>query len=211
MGAFELICVTLIALMIGTVMTFGGYRWFLLLLPLLAFFFGFGLGAQAVHALIGDAFLGTVIGWVVGFVTAIIFAVLSYLFYAFAVAIVGASLGYGLGYGLMSWIGFDGALIPFLVGVVVAVIVAFVTLRYNLAKYVIIISTAVAGAAMAIGTLAAGVEGVELARLSGNPLGVLFGDSIIWGILFVLMAAAGIFVQLQTSRAWMAEPYPNRI
>lgn len=211
MMTFELICITLIALLFGTIIAFGGYRWFIVLLPLLAFFFGFGLGAQAVHALIGDAFLGTVIGWIVGFVVALIFAVLSYLFYAFAVALIGASLGYGLGYALMSWIGFDGALIPFIVGVVLAVIVAFVTLRYNLAKYVIIIATAVAGSAMAIGTLAAGVEGVELARLSGNPLGVLFGDNIIWGILFVLMALAGIFVQLQASRAWMAEPYPNRI
>lgn len=211
MMTFELICITLIALLFGTIIAFGGYRWFIVLLPLLAFFFGFGLGAQAVHALIGDAFLGTVIGWIVGFVVALIFAVLSYLFYAFAVALIGASLGYGLGYALMSWIGFDGALIPFIVGVVLAVIVAFVTLRYNLAKYVIITATAVAGSAMAIGTLAAGVEGVELARLSGNPLGVLFGDNIIWGILFVLMALAGIFVQLQASRAWMAEPYPNRI
>jgi hypothetical protein len=178
---------------------------------LLAFFFGFGLGAQAVHALIGDAFLGTVLGWIVGFVVAIIFAVLSYLFYVFAIAIIGASLGYGLGYALMSWIGFDGVLIPFVVGIVLAVIVAFVTLRYNLAKYVIIIATAIAGSAMAIGTLAAGVDGVELARLSENPLSVLFGDSLILGILFVVMAAAGIFVQLQTSRDWVAEPYPNRI
>lgn len=208
---FELLCITLIALLFGTIIAFGGYRWFLLLLPLLAFFFGFGLGAQAIQALLGDAFLGTVLGWIVGFVVALVFAVLSYLFYAVAVALIGAALGYGLGYALMSWIGFDGALIPFLVGVVLAVIVAFATLRYNLAKYVIIIATAVAGSAIAIGTLAAGVEGVELARLSGNPLGTLFGDSIIWGILFIVMAVAGIIVQLQVSREWMAEPYPNRI
>lgn len=208
---FELICITLIALLFGTVLAFGGYRWFLVLLPLLAFFFGFALGAQAIHALIGDAFLGTVLGWIVGFIVAVVFAILSYLFYAFAVAIVAASLGYGIGYSIMSWIGFDGGLIPFLVGVVLAVIVAFVTLRYNLAKYVIIAATAIAGSAIAIGTLTAGVEGVELARLSGDPLGTLFGESIIWGILFVLMAIAGIVVQLQVNRAWTAEAYPNRI
>ena len=209
--SFELICITLIALLFGTAVAFGGYRWFIILLPLLAFFFGFALGAEAIHALIGDAFLGTVLGWVVGFVVAVIFALLSYLFYAFAVAIIAAMLGYGIGYALMSWIGFDGGFIPFIVGVVLGIAVAFATIRYNLAKYVIIAATAIAGSAMAIGTLAAGVEGFELARLSENPLGTLFSGSPIWAILFVVMAIAGIVVQLQANRAWMAEPYPNRI
>lgn len=208
---FELICITLIALLFGTIIAFGGYRWFIILLPLLAFFFGFGLGAQAIHALIGDAFLGTVLGWIVGFVVAVAFAVLSYLFYAVAVAIVAAALGYGVGYAIMSWIGFEGGFIPFAVGVVLGVIVAFLALRYNLAKYVIIAATAIAGSAMAIGTLAAGVDGVELARLSDNPLGTLFGSSPVWGVLFVVMAIAGIVVQLQANRTWVAEPYPNRI
>ncbi|MEZ4519709.1 MAG: DUF4203 domain-containing protein [Chloroflexota bacterium] len=209
--AFEIICVTIIALLFGAAVAFGGYRWFLILLPILAFFFGFGLGAQAVHLLIGDAFLGTVIGWVVGFVVALAFAVLSYLFYFFAVAVIAASLGYGLGYAIMSWIGLDGGFIAFIVGIILAVIVAFITLRYNLAKYVIIIATAIYGSAMAIGTLAAGVGGVELARLSENPINELFSGSPIWAILFVLMAAAGMFVQFQANRAWVAEPYPNRI
>ncbi|MBV9323828.1 MAG: hypothetical protein JO352_08595, partial [Chloroflexi bacterium] len=38
----------------------GGYRFFIFLLPIWGFFFGFGLGAQAVQALFGDAFLSTV-------------------------------------------------------------------------------------------------------------------------------------------------------
>ncbi len=207
----ELLCITLIALVFGTVVAFGGYRWFMILLPFLAFFFGFGLGAQAVHALIGDAFLGTTIGWVVGFVVAVIFAVLSYLFYAFAVAIIGGFLGYSLGYSLMSLLGLDGGIIPFLVGVVLGVVLAFLTIRYNLAKYVIIIATAIAGSAMAIGTLAVGLDGIELARLSENPISAMFTGSPIWAVLFIAMAIAGIVVQWQASRAWMAEPYPNRI
>lgn len=209
--SFEIICVTLIALLLGTFITFGGYRWFMILLPILAFFFGFGLGAQAVHALIGDAFLGTVLGWVVGFVVALVFALLSYLFYAAAIAIIGGSLGYSLGYAIMSWIGFEGGFLPFLVGVVAGVILAFLTLRYNLAKYVIIAATAIYGAAIVVGTLAGGVGDVEMARMSGNPLATLFGDAPIWGVLFVILALAGIIVQWQANRAWTAEAYPNRI
>lgn len=32
-----------------------------------------------------------------------------------------------------------------------------------------------------------------------------------WSILFVIMAAAGFYVQWQANRHWVAEPYPNRI
>lgn len=209
--SFELLCISIVALLFGVVLAFGGYRFFLFLLPLWGFFFGFGLGAQAVQALLGQGFFGTITSWVVGFVLALVFAVLSYLFYYFGVAIIAASLGYGLGYSIMSLFGLDGGLIAFLVGVALAILLAFLTLRYNLAKYVIIIGSALAGAAIAVGTLSSGVGGVELARLSENPLGTLFGDSILWLLLFLGVAIAGILVQFQANRTWYAEPYPNRI
>jgi len=42
---FELLCATMIGLLFGAVICFGGYRFFLILLPFWGFFFGFGLGA----------------------------------------------------------------------------------------------------------------------------------------------------------------------
>ena len=57
----------MLALFFGTVLLLGGYRFFLILLPILGFFFGFGLGAQTVQALFGGGFLSTVTGWIVGF------------------------------------------------------------------------------------------------------------------------------------------------
>ena len=86
--SLELLCVSMVAILFGALLAFGGYRFFLFLLPLWGFFFGFGLGAQTVQALLGEGFFGTVTGWVVGFVLALIFAVLSYLFYYFGVAIL---------------------------------------------------------------------------------------------------------------------------
>ncbi len=67
MGGFEVFCATMIALLFGLLLVFGGYRLFLLLLPIWGFFFGFGLGAQTMTWLLGEAFLGTVTGWIVGF------------------------------------------------------------------------------------------------------------------------------------------------
>lgn len=94
---FELFCVVVIAFLFGLVVAFGGYRLFLILLPIWGFFFGLFLGANAVQALLGLSLFASVTSWVVGFVVGAQFAVLSYLFYAVAVAVIAGSLGYGLG------------------------------------------------------------------------------------------------------------------
>jgi hypothetical protein len=208
--SFELLCVTLIALLFGTAVCFGGYRLFLFLLPIWGFFFGFGLGAQTVQLLFGQGFLATVTGWVVGFLAALLFAVLSYLFYAFAVAVIAGSLGYGLGVAIMGLFSANLTVLTWIVGIVLAVILIFVTFRFNLAKLVIIIATAVGGAAATIGTLAVGVQNVQLATFSENPVQVMLGGSFIWALLFILMAVAGIFWQIQINRSFEVETY-NRM
>lgn len=204
---FELLCATLIALMFGALVCFGGYRLFLALLPIWGFFFGFGLGAQSVQLLFGGGFLATITGWVVGFIVAILFAVLSYLFYIFAVALIAGSLGYGLGVAIMGIFSANLNIITWFVGVILAFVVIVVTLRFNLAKYVIIISTAVGGAAATIATLVVGVENVQLLQLAENPVRIMASSSFIWTLLFLLMAGAGIFLQLAVNRSWEIESY----
>ncbi|NJN54556.1 MAG: DUF4203 domain-containing protein [Anaerolineae bacterium] len=204
---FELFCATLIALLFGTIVCFGGYRLFLILLPIWGFFFGFGLGAQSVQMIFGDAFLATATSWVVGFFVALLFAVLSYLFYFFAVAIIAGSLGYGLGVAIMGIFSADLDIITWIVGIVLAIVVIVVTFRFNLAKYVIIIATALGGAAATIATLVVGVENVQLLTLFANPMQTLLDASFFWSLLFVLMAGAGIAMQIAANRNWEVANY----
>ncbi len=205
--SFELFCATLIALLFGTVVCFGGYRLFLILLPIWGFFFGFALGAQSVQLLFGEAFLATVTGWVVGFIVALLFAVLSYLFYVVAVAVIAGSLGYGLGVAIMGIFSADLTLLTWIVGIVLAIVVIGITFYFNLAKYVIIIATAVGGAAATIGTLVVGVEHVQLLTLAENPVQVMLNGSFIWTLLFLLMAAAGIAGQIMANRNYEIAAY----
>jgi len=204
---FELLCATLIALLFGAAVCFGGYRLFLILLPIWGFFFGFGLGAQTIQLLLGEAFLGTVTSWVVGFIVAILFAVLSYLFYIVAVAIIAGSLGYGLGVAIMGIFSDDLTLITWIVGLVLAIVAIGITFRFNLAKIVIIIATAVGGAAVCISTLVIGVGEMSLLQLAENPIQTMLDGSFIWTLLFILLALAGIVVQIQANRAWEIETY----
>lgn len=208
---FELFCATLIALAFGTLVCFGGYRLFLFLLPIWGFFFGFGLGAQSIQAIFGDAFLGTVTSWVVGFIVALIFGVLSYLFYIFGVAIVAGSLGYAIGAGLMHAIGLDLSFLVWLVGIIAGAVVVVVTLLFNLQKYVIVAATALGGAAIAIGTLLVGAEGLAMAQSVENPVQALLSGRPVWTILFLVMVVAGIVVQIRSTQVYYIEPYENRI
>src|SRR5215203_4697950 len=105
----------LIALGIGLLFAFYGFRLFIVLLPIWGFFAGFLIGAGAMTALFNEGFLVTVTSWVAGFVVGAIFALLSYLYYWFAVIFVGASLGYMAGEGLMSLLGIGDGFLAFVV------------------------------------------------------------------------------------------------
>ncbi len=204
---FELLCVTMIALLFGTLVTFGGYRLFLFLLPIWGFFFGFTLGAQTIQAIFGEAFLSTATSWVVGFIVALLFAVLSYLFYVIGVGILAGSLGYGIGVAVMGMFNANLTFITLFVALSLALIVIGATFYFNLAKYVIIVATAVGGAGVTIATLVAGVGAAELIRVMENPMKTLLDDSPLWMLLFFLMAAAGIVMQIQVNRAVEIESY----
>jgi hypothetical protein len=207
MLTFQLFCVTLIALLFGTIVTFGGYRLFLVLLPIWGFFFGFGVGAQSVQLLFGENFLATVTGWVVGFIVALVFSLLSYLFYVFAVGMIAGSLGYGLGVGLVGLVSSQLNFVAWLVGMALAVVFIVVTFRFDLAKYMIIAATSIGGAAAVVATLALGVENVQFASLVSNPGSALFNASFIWTFLFFFMFFAGSSFQLAVNRQWEIETY----
>ncbi len=206
--AFEIFCMTIIALLFATALMFGGYRFFLFLLPIWGFFGGFVLGAQAVQALFSDGLFASVTSWVVGFVIGAIFAVASYFFYAAAVAVAAGILGYMLGVGIMDIFGLNELyFITFIVGTVLAVAAVWVTIKYNLQKYVIIAATSIGGAALAVGVIMLGVGGVDLIRLAESPLRLLWQSSPFMAIVFVLLAVAGIATQVRVNRRFEIESY----
>lgn len=207
---FELLCFTLIGLIFGLLVTFGGYRLFLFLLPLWGFVFGFGLGAQTVQVIFGEGFLVSVTGWVVGFVVGAVFGLLSYLFYMFAVAILAGSFGYGLGVSIMTAIGINLGFLVWIVGIVLAVVTIAVVLLFNIQKYAIIVITALSGAASIIATLLAAGSGMDPERLTSNPAMTAIQDSFWWLIFFIVMGGLGIAFQLATNRVYVVETY-NRL
>jgi len=201
---FELMCFTLIGLLFGLVVVFGGYRLFMFLLPIWGFFFGFGLGAHTLQALFGVGFMATITSWVIGFLVGAIFAILSYLFYVVAVALFSGSAGYGLAVGLLTAVGLNFGLIVWLVGIVVGIIVAAVVLIFNIQKYAIIVITALGGTSAIILTLLGAFGNLTMA---GSPVLVAIQNSIWWLVFFVVVAGAGIMGQIRANRTYEIEAY----
>ena len=109
--------IAIVALLIGLAFCFGGWRFFLLLLPLWGLVVGFSLGTEAMRALFGDGTFATVTSWVVGFVVAVVFAGLSYFFYYAAIAVILAgTVGYAIGASAWGIIGNEQGVIAFVIG-----------------------------------------------------------------------------------------------
>lgn len=194
-----LACAGLIAFLFGLAMTFAGYKFFLVLLPIWGFFFGLWLGAQSIQALFGVGFLSTVTSWVVGFLVGAIFAVLSYFFWLFAVAILGGSLGYYAGVGLLQWIGLPMGILVWLIGIVAGIALAAVVIFFNLQKWLVIVATSVLGAATIIGSFT--VMFNPAVQLLENPIQVMLQTSPLLMLIFIVLAVLGIVVQVRSTRS----------
>ncbi len=196
--------VSLFALLLGLAFCFSGYRVFLVMLPIWGFFAGFWLGAEVTTLLFGAGFLATTTGWVVGFIAGLLGAVLSYLFYFIGVAIIAAGFGWALGAGFMAALGFQSGLITGLVALVAAVVIIFLVLGLNLQKYVIITITAIGGANAIVlsALLLLGRVSLESLSSAGNSIQPILQDSWFWLLAWLVVAVAGIVVQIRTNRAY---------
>jgi hypothetical protein len=206
----SLLCVTILGLWLGAVLIFSGYRFFLFLLPIWGFIFGFGFGAQFIAAIFSTGVLATLTGWIAGFIVGAIFAVLSYLFYMFAVGIISGSFGYGLVVGLLTWIGLDFGFLVWALGLAGAAVAIFVVIRFNLAKYAIILVTALGGTGIVIYTLLAVFGDLTPIELMLNPVAAALEDSFWWTLFALVLVVAGVVAQLRTSQGFEVEEY-NRL
>jgi hypothetical protein len=207
---FALAVTGVIALSFGAVLAFAGYRFFLVLLPVVGFLLGFAVGAQLIQALFGGGFLATLAGWATGFVVALVFAVSSYVFYLGAVAIVGGALGYALATGLLMALGLDFGLLVWTVVVVAWLVFGAGVVLLNVQKYAVIAATALLGAGVIVGTLLFLFGGLPPAETVANPVRAALQGSPLWLLLFLAVAAVGAVVQYRTTRRWEVETY-NRL
>ena len=195
-------------LFLGSLIAFGGYRLFLVLLPIYGFFFGLSFGAHSVQALFGDGFLSTTTSWVVGFFAGLIFALLSYLFWVFAVALVAGSLGYALVAGFFSLFGADLDVLVWILGVVVGIAFGVAAVVLNLQKAIVIVATALLGAYTIVGTFLFLFEpGASPKSIAEGGAKMIMDDHPLWFLIFAVVAAVGMIFQFQVNRSYEVMRY----
>jgi len=189
--------IAIVAALVGLAFCFGGFRFFLLLLPLWGFVVGFNVGTDAVSAIFGDKTFATVLSWVVGFVLALGFAVFSYLWYWLAVALLGGSVGYVLGASAWGLIGNEHGFVAFAIGLVCAVALAIAVLALNVPKLLVIVLSGLGGAAAILTGWFVLTGAIPTDNIHWTTVGREITESWFWLIVWGVIAAAGILAQLR--------------
>lgn len=192
--------IAIVALLVGAAFCFGGFRFFLFLLPLWGFVVGFNVGTDAISAIFGDGTFATVTSWVVGLVVAIGFALISWLWYYFAVALLGGAVGYAIGAGAWGLIGNEYGMAAFVIGLACALVVAFAIILLNVPKYLAIVLTGLGGAATILLGWFVLIGAIPTDAIHWTAVGKEITDSWFYLIVFGVVAAAGILTQLVAGR-----------
>jgi hypothetical protein len=204
----ERIVFGVIAIGLGLVLCFAGYRLFRILIAIWGFFVGFLIGSQVTANLTGTVFLGTVTSWVAGLLAGLVLAALAYTLYKIAIILLGASLGYTVGAGVMVALGFDpNGFQVVIAGLVLALVLAVLILKFNLVRLLIIINTALSGAnILLIGVLVL----LNRVPLEFSHVGLVGGyilSSLGWTILWLAIAAVGIAAQASRNSDYRIQGY----
>jgi hypothetical protein len=188
--------IAIVAAVIGLAFAFGGWRFFLLLLPFWGFLVGFNVGTDATTALFNDGTFATLLSWVVGLVFAVAFALFSYLYYYAAIALLGGAVGYVIGTSLWGLIGNEYGLIAFVIGLALGAVVAIGVIALNVPRLLVIVLTGLGGAAAVLAGWFILTGQIPTDNIHWTMVGKLIKDSWFYLIVWAVIAAAGILAQV---------------
>ncbi len=181
---------------IGLLLLGAGYRFARILIPIWAFFAGFAVGAAVFADAANTGFIATTLGWVIGLIVGLVFALFSYFFYSLAVVLLGATTGYWIGTAFMSWIGFNKGFLSAVVGISLGIVFALATIGLNVAKYLLIALTSIAGATAIIGGVLVLFNKIELSAFDYTTASNAISDSVLWSVVLFVLITVGIVVTI---------------
>ena len=111
----------------------------------------------------------------------------------------------------MGLIGFQMGFVAWIVGIILAVIVAGVVILFNIQKWVIILLTALGGAGVIIATFLMVFGVVSPSDLGSDAVRAAMGNSFWWLLGFIVLAVLGFLAQIRASQGFEIEAYENRI
>jgi hypothetical protein len=196
------ILVGIILLAFGIAFCFYGFRAFLILLPIIGFIAGFYTGAQAMQIALNEGFLSTILSIIVGLAGGVIGAFASYVFMMLGIVLVAGILGFAVTAGILNLLGVSTGCLSALVGLASAGAAVWLTWRYKLVRYVLIVITAILGADLIILSVLLFFNRISVQQIV-SPLGTIspiLKESPLYIIFFLVLFGAGVYVQFIASR-----------
>ena len=190
----------ILAVLIGLVACLAGYVVFRLVLPILGFLVGLGLGAQLAATLFDQPYLGSPLSWIVAIVVGVVVATIAFIWWYVSVALTIAALGYAIGFGAAQGLNLETNT-AIVAGIVVAVVFALIALLLRVPIGVVIVVTAFWGSSALIGGVLILVNRIEPGQLRNGTVDVVIDGSPLLLVVWLALGIVGVAVQwLTTSR-----------
>jgi hypothetical protein len=193
------IVVGVVAVAVGILACFAGYRVFRIVLPILGFIVGLGVGAELAARFLGAPYLDSVTSWVVAILVGLVFASIAFFWWYASVALTIAGLGYAIGYGGAIGAGADASLAT-IVGIVVAVVFALAAIVLRIPAAIVIVMSAFWGASAIVGGALVLLGRIGVADLRNGSVDVVIGESVLLLGVWLALAVIGVAVQ------WFTRP-----
>jgi len=188
----------------GLALCFFGLRLWFLLLPVFSAIGGFYIASRGIQELTGTGFLSTAFSWIGGLVVAVGFALMAWFLWDAGLVLPAAALGALLVSGALH------ALMPDLWGWVLVLVAllagllgAFLAVTFHTPSYIIVVASALVGAALTIVGVMMVFGNVTISELANGVAVTLIdevehqGASWLWLVAWAVLGFAGIAIQWQ--------------
>jgi hypothetical protein len=168
----------------------------------IGFIAGFYAGAQAMQIALDEGFLATALSVLVGLGAGILGAIGAYIIFIMGIILISGIVGFAVTAGIFDLLGIDNGCIASLVGLATAAGAVWLTWRYKLVRYVLIVFTAIIGADAIILSVLLFFNRITLEEIMapGGIFAPVFKSSPLYIILFLALFGAGVYVQWVASR-----------
>ena len=207
--SIEGILVGLLAIGAGAAWAFFGLRFFAILLPIWAFFFGLTAGIDFASNIFSDGIIGTTISWGIGLVFGLVLALISFFWYYAAVTIAVGALGYILGAGLVAALGIDSGFLQFIAGIALGAVFAVGAFVLAFPAVLVIVVSAASGAIAVVNGALILIGAIKVEDLSAGVFGSIYNYGWIGIIAWIVIAVAAVLFQTRDV-ARMAATMPTQ-
>jgi hypothetical protein len=191
--------VALIAVAIGLIACFFGYRLFRAVLPVFGFVVGAIVGAQAVFLIFNEGIFATLLSIVAAVVVGIVFGLLAYFWWALGIVLAVGGMGFAIGNALLPALNLDLDIVSWLLGLAVGLGFALAAIVLRLPRAIVIAVTALWGAGATLGGVLIVLQQIEPEELGYGAVDAVVSQSFVWLLIYLALAAVGAVWQAMTT------------